>query len=420
MRVLYVLNDVGGGASLGIYEMLRKLPRNQCLPYALVPRSDDAELGRLGKLFTDVRVVPMPSWQVNREVDWLRRAARALGRWRRGVSPQRAADQVRDAIREWDIDLVHTGTAPTCCGAVAARQAGVAHVWHIKETIGTTGRVQFPLTDPELVRFIGSHSDRVIAMSEFIAGVFRRHGCVNLAVIPDGVDLSRYEAPARELRERLHLRPEEKLVGMVASLSSTWKEHDVFIDMAGQLAGRFAVHFALIGPFPRQGRWPHDLLWKYFLGLRRQAERLECRSRFHFVDFLPDPAAIMASLDLLVHTCGTEPFGRVAIEALAAGVPVVGPATGGIAESIRHEETGLLATPRSSESFAAACARLLQDESLARQLGNAGKICAREMYAIEHHTERLLSLYRTVLDEKTLAKTDPRPVFAARPAGPVS
>jgi glycosyltransferase involved in cell wall biosynthesis len=63
-----------------------------------------------------------------------------------------------------------------------------------------------------------------------------------------------------------------------------------------------------------------------------------------------------------------EPFGRVVIEAFAAGVPVVGSAVGGIRETVRHEQTGLLVPYGDDEQLAQAILRLLGDVRLRERL----------------------------------------------------
>ncbi|NDJ60754.1 MAG: glycosyltransferase family 4 protein, partial [Chloroflexi bacterium] len=187
MRVLYVLNAVGGGASLGIYEMLRTQPAIEA--FAVVPGGN---VDSIRPLFSDIRTIPLPTWNIPVEAGWERRAAMTLGQRRRGIGPTSSIQAIRDAIRAWNIDLVHTGTSLNRTGALAARMSGVPHIWHIKETIGHNNRVQFPLSDAKLIEYINHLSDRVVVMSEYIGAIFRQHNTPNLSVIPDGVELTPY------------------------------------------------------------------------------------------------------------------------------------------------------------------------------------------------------------------------------------
>ena len=399
VRILYVLNDLGGGASFGIYEMLRGLPREKFTPFAVAPAGSPKALDKAKPLFADVRQIALPWWNINPDLGLARRAAVALSHWRRGMSRTRSKAEVLQAIRDWKINLVHSGTSLTLGGATAAYQAGIPHLWHIKESVGRTRRVRFPMSDVELVSFMSSRSAFVVAMSEFAGGVFRENGCPNLEILPDGVDAQPYaNGNSRNLREQLRLAPGETLVGMVASLASTWKEHDVFIRMAARLAAQERqARFIIIGPQPRPNRWPYDLNYRYFQNLKALVNECGLNDRLQLLDFVPDPPDIMRSLDVLVHTCSEEPFGRIAIEAMAAGTPVVGPRTGGISESVVDGQTGLLANPRDAEAFADATRQLLRDPMLRKKLGEAGQRRVRDVYSLAIHAEAQTRLYERAL-----------------------
>ncbi len=80
-------------------------------------------------------------------------------------------------------------------------------------------------------------------------------------------------------------------------------------------------------------------------------------------------------------------------EVMAAGVPVVGPKTGGISETVVDGETGLLVVPGDPAAFAEATARLVGDPALRLRLGEAGRARVRECYLIDRQVERLASIY---------------------------
>lgn len=399
INVLYLLNAVEGGASQGIYEFVPHLPRDKFRTFALVPKATTAQVVRLKSLFTDVRVFPLPWWNIRYEAGPLRQLAFQAAQIRRGIVPTRILAKVRKSIRDWHIDLVHTGTALNRQGAIAAQKAGIPHIWHIKETIGSPNRVHFPLPDPQLAHYFESHSTRLVAMSEVVAQFFRQHGVKNLEIIPDGVDLTPYEHNiSKDLRASLKLAPNTLLVGMVAGLSSTWKQHDRFIRMAGAVAaGAPEVHFVIVGGMPStKARFPNDLGAHYAARMKALAEQVIPPGRLSFVDHVPAPDDIMRSLDILVHPCDIEPFGRVALEAMAAGRPVVGPLKGGIAETVIDGETGILVDTADLEAFSGAVSRLVNDAALRTQLGEAAVSHVSGSYNILLMVERISTLYEEV------------------------
>src|ERR1041384_3315760 len=101
INVRYVLNATGGGASLGIYEMLRALPRDRYRAFAVAP--PDCDMDRLKKLrpiFDDIRLFHIPWWNVNDNLDIARRLAMAASRLKNGISVSRATAETIDAIRD--------------------------------------------------------------------------------------------------------------------------------------------------------------------------------------------------------------------------------------------------------------------------------------------------------------------------------
>jgi glycosyltransferase involved in cell wall biosynthesis len=92
-----------------------------------------------------------------------------------------------------------------------------------------------------------------------------------------------------------------------------------------------------------------------------------------------------------------EPFGQVAIEAMACGKPVVASAVGGLADVVVHEETGLLVPPGDVAALRAALGRLIADPALRERMGAAGRERVERYRArsVIGHIERV---YRQLLD----------------------
>ena len=304
-------------------------------------------------------------------------------------------------IRMWNIDLVYTNTAVTLDGALVARFCRVPHIWHIKECIGQHGRVKFVLPDPLLTRLLVALSDRVLVMSRFIGEVFERHGMTDsLVVVNDGVNLQSFagDLNGKELRQSLGASDNELLVGMVASLSSIWKKHAIFIEMASHLAAQSPhVRFAVFGAEPEQhANSAYNRPWEYYQSLKQQVHRLGLGRRFIWAGFWRDIPQMMDAMDVLVHPCDIEPFGRVAIEAMAAQRPVVGPDRGGIAESVIDGQTGFLVPSGDVAAFADATARLVTDADLRCRMGAAGRAHVAAHFSLEQHVQQITDIYEQV------------------------
>lgn len=117
--------------------------------------------------------------------------------------------------------------------------------------------------------------------------------------------------------------------------------------------------------------------------LKRAAQDLGLSDRVRFTGFRADVPDLMAGVDIVVHaSTEAEPFGRVVVEGLLAGRPVVATRGGGVAEIIEDGRTGLLVTPGDPDELAEAIMRLVSDPVLARSLAQAGRADVAERYAI--------------------------------------
>jgi glycosyltransferase involved in cell wall biosynthesis len=185
---------------------------------------------------------------------------------------------------------------------------------------------------------------------------------------------------------------------MVAGLTSTLKRHDLFTKTAGQLQRQFPeARFAVFGTVPRKPvKWLYNTAYEYSLGIQRLVQEEGLAERFIWAGFCPDVPTLMSSLDILVHPCDVEGFPRVAIEAMAAGKPVVGPNRGGIAESVVDRETGFLVDAGRVDAFVSATAQLIRDPELRREFGEKGRQRVKELYSQQQHVSLIDQIYSEV------------------------
>lgn len=126
---------------------------------------------------------------------------------------------------------------------------------------------------------------------------------------------------------------------------------------------------------------------------RRRAEGL---TSVEFGGFVDDLGNWLAAADALVLPSLHEGLGSVILDGMDAGLPVVASDIPGIRDVVRHGDTGLLVPPADPAALADALRRLLDDRSLARRLGAAGRIAARS-FTPERMADRYLEIYRGVV-----------------------
>ncbi|MBM2885340.1 glycosyltransferase family 4 protein [Chromobacterium phragmitis] len=123
-----------------------------------------------------------------------------------------------------------------------------------------------------------------------------------------------------------------------------------------------------------------------------EIERLGLQSRVLLAGMVSPVAALLARADLVVMPSSYEPLGMSQIEALGLGVPVVVSRTGGIPETVRDGETGLLAAPGDIDAWARALDQALSDPERMRRMAQAGRADVRARFAPEHNLRSILEL----------------------------
>jgi glycosyltransferase involved in cell wall biosynthesis len=194
------------------------------------------------------------------------------------------------------------------------------------------------------------------------------------AVIPNGVDLSRFENGTQwPLRAELGVQHGEVLIGAVGNIRAP-KSYDVLLRAVHALKKR-GVRFRLAIAGEGSGS-----LFDQLLALRRE---LDLEREVTFLGLRSDVAAIMASLDVYVLSSTTEGFSIACIEALAAGTPVVATRSGGPQEIIEHEHSGVLVPVQDPSALAAAIERIVNDPSLAGRLKVNGLARVKSRYTLQ-------------------------------------
>jgi glycosyltransferase involved in cell wall biosynthesis len=178
------------------------------------------------------------------------------------------------------------------------------------------------------------------------------------------------------------------LVGVVARLQPE-KGVATFLKAAARVSKTFPeARFLVAGDGPLRGE------------LLDLAGRLGVRDRTRFLGYRTDARAIIGLLDVLVVPSLTEGSPLIVLEAMAAGVPVVASAVGGVPDQARHGEEGLLVPPGDPEALARALGELLRDPDRARLLGEAGRRRTENEFSHQTLVGRIEGVYHAVLNGK--------------------
>ncbi len=297
-----------------------------------------------------------------------------------GLSPR-----VRRDLIAFAPDIVHVSAPdPLAFAAIRwARRRGIATVasHHTRfETYGQyygMGFLRRPLIAHQ--RRFYNRVDRVLAPGEHIAAMLRGwHIITPIDQWLRGTDHARFNPKRRDeaWRASLGIGPDDVAVGFLGRLVKE-KGLDIFSDVAVELTRRGAPHKILVvGEGPARDWFAERVPDAIFAG-------------FQSGDAL---GRAVASMDVFFNPSVTEGFSNVTLEAMAAGVPVVGADAIGQRGIVIPGETGFLVSPRDVGAYVDAIERLAHDPALYRRLGAAGHARAQD-YEWDAVNDRVIDAY---------------------------
>lgn len=331
---------------------------------ALVARGHAAEvwmpapgtlIPKLDALGVAHRIVDLPPWASTK-----RRKAWRL-RWR----TWRTSAPLARALRAAKPDMVVTNTMVMGVGALAAEAAGIPHAWWIHEFGSEDHGLEFANGDAGAARIMTRTTGIAIVNSDAV-----------------GEKYARFLPPERIVR--VYYRIDPAAPSDAPDLAPAGAFHLALPGSLNPQKGQDVAVEALIA-LVRDGRNAHLHFFGegaegYAARLRARAQEGGLAARAHFHGHVAGLGARMARANAVLVPSRCEAFGRVTVEALRAGVPVIASDSGGTKELIRDGETGLLFPSGDAHALARQIARLMDDPALAERLAQAGAEWARPRF----------------------------------------
>jgi glycosyltransferase involved in cell wall biosynthesis len=290
------------------------------------------------------------------------------------------------------IDLVHSNTLAVLAGAIWAHRRGIPHVWHVHEIIRRPWFARKFL--PLLVRVL---SEKVIcnsrATQEWLLSEQPKLARRSM-VIWNGVSPPKTldTAASTRLSSAIRVAGCDVVIGLVGRINR-WKGHVLLIEAAEILALRGLTDFSVVFVgSPVAGQEHHRQ------ALEDRIAKSPISRRISLLDFHEDIWPIWNAIDICcVPSTEPEPFGLVAVEAMALGKAVVAARHGGLPEIIDHCGTGLLFQPNNAVELADALSSLILDRPLRARMGAAARQMVALKFSAEEMSGALSACYRSVL-----------------------
>ena len=232
-----------------------------------------------------------------------------------------------------------------------------------------------------------------VAVSREVAEWTERAFAVqNCLVIPNGIPIGDYQRPSvcRQVWRRSEGFNEEDVLFVSVARLEEQKNHAMLVEaFARGLKADARAHLLLVGEGVSRS------------SLERQVRELSLRGKIHFLGQRHDIPECLAASDVFVLASHNEGNPLCVMEAMAAGLPVVATAVGGVPELIPDQQYGLLVSPGDCDGLAAAMLWLLQNEATRRKIGASAAQSAMETFSAFGMARAYGELYEQILVPET-------------------
>lgn len=294
--------------------------------------------------------------------------------------------RLRTLLKNERPDILHTYLLhANVLGRIIGRIVGVPAVIGSERTIGQArlcGRLATKLTNPltDAVEVNSEIGGKAIAAG---LGVPEE----KIEVVRSGLDLNAFGSSTKrsEIRSQLGVDNDRHLVVYVGRLLQVKGVEYGIRAFASALAQSPGMHMALAG---EGDQLDHLKCLALELGIRENLTFLGVRND------LPD---LLSAADSVLLPSLNEGFPRAAIEAMAAGKPIIATRVGGTPEAIIDGETGILVSSKDTKAMSAALVQLAGDSELQSRLGAAGRIRAENNYSVNTYVTKLEGIYEQLL-----------------------
>jgi len=375
LRVLYVHHaEMAGGAANSLLVLLRHLPPEQ-VDAVLVSPSDGymQQAGAAGPARhrhidrTQVRWSPNPLKLMQQRAQLLRLTV-----------------VLRKLHEAEHFDLVHANCWPAALAALAMGRDAPPVICHVRDTH----------TRAVVTRWLRSGCAAYIAIAHNVREFLLRNGYRDdlVHLIYNGIDADEFR-PMRgrdEVRQEFGLGADTPLICCVAR-TAPWKRHELLLETALLLRKqRTDVRVLLVGGY---GERDVERLGQ----LQELAGMSGLDDTVIFTGHRDDVPDLLAASDVFLHAASTEPMGRVVLEAMVLGKPIVVPDAAGPGELIEDSVSGLAVEPEDAPALAHATLKMLAEPEFARDCGRRARERVLTQFSATGMAQKTLALYRSVL-----------------------
>lgn len=380
-NIMYISNDLGyGGAVQSLLDTLAEIKGR--VRAVVIVRDNSAsgnEYEKLGikvyKLHFSVDCVDIGSADAGKKVQDFKQS-------------YEAAKQLLPIIKNEKIDVIHINSSTSYFAAIAAIQARIPYVWHVRELMQEHFNREF--LNEELKICLYKKADKMIAISDYVQEQYGKKYGLKMYRLYDGFRIARF-------KEDIASKDTFEKNFMAASMITPMKRQWDVIRAAELLVrkGHDGIKVNIVG------KGVEDYVWV----LHKYIKKKKLENNIHIIPFQDDLRLLRTQAAYAITSSQNEALGRVTVEAMLAGNIVIGARSGGTTEIIGgNEERGFLYELGNVESLASTMERAMNcDIEKKKSLLREAQKYAEDIFDAQKYCDKLLEIY-----EEVMASYEPR------------
>ncbi len=277
------------------------------------------------------------------------------------------------------VNWIYSNSSVENSGLFIAKLLNIKHLWHIRE-FGYKDYKYFHVGGDFFKRTLFGHSDKLVAISKSIADYIGIQNKTHL--VYNGI-FSEYELKKISVVKKKGVTINIGMVGIISETKNQLRAVHLIRNLTTEFNNKINLDF--------YGSIGNDI---YYRALQKTIRSHSLEEYISFRGFVADKAEIYQNMDILLMCSPSEAFGRVTIEAMAYGIPVIGYNNAGTAELIQNNLDGFLYDDKES-TLENVLIDLIRDEILYQKISKNGKLKA-EHYSVEKYASSILNLLQTV------------------------
>lgn len=284
-------------------------------------------------------------------------------------------------------DLIYANTQKALVvGAIASFFSRRPLVFHLHDILSPE---HFSQTNRSISVTLANRASLVIVNSQASKQAFIEAGgkADKVKIVYNGFEPEKYindQTKIQQVRKELALE-DKFLVGHFSRLAP-WKGQHILIEALAKCPPEVAVILVGDALFGEQD---------YVKQLHQQIDKLQLQNRVKFLGFRNDIPLLMSACNLVAHTSTSpEPFGRVIVEAMLSGTPVVAAAAGGAVELVESGTTGFLATPGNPQELTEIIKTCLSNKQKTDTIAQTARNIASQRFHVVNINQQIAQLLK--------------------------